>query len=139
MIGDIVLYTSFAVALIYLGWLLISLSSDEVGSSSDTHIIPSTIEDPKQQEARKKVAIAFEAQQQQLRARALKPHDPTCKDSWTCNADPCFKREPDKIVVIRTVKAKTKAQRLKEKKKKTDDQEKSMRRLKYGLEEKREK
>lgn len=48
--------------------------------------------------SRKRVAKAFAQQQTQMKARALKPHDPTCKDPLMCKQISCFKRVPDKIV-----------------------------------------
>jgi hypothetical protein len=49
-------------------------------------------------ETRKRVAKAFEEQKEVMRARAMKPHDASCIDPWTCKKTICFKWEPDKIV-----------------------------------------
>jgi len=49
-------------------------------------------------ETRKRVKKAFEAQSVQMQSRAMKAHDPSCKDLDTCKKRKCFKVEPDKIV-----------------------------------------
>lgn len=46
----------------------------------------------------KRVRKSFEAQQTQMQARAMKAHDPSCKDVVACKKRKCFKFEPDKIV-----------------------------------------
>ena len=49
-------------------------------------------------EVRKRVKKAFEQQAQAMNARAMMPHDPTCKDPVSCTKKKCFKWEPDLIV-----------------------------------------
>jgi hypothetical protein len=64
-------------------------------------IIPTPIVheiDTRDIETRKRVKKAFEAQTAQMQARALKAHDPSCKDLDNCKKRKCFKSEPDKIV-----------------------------------------
>lgn len=51
---------------------------------------------------RARVAKAFESQQQQMQARALKAHEPTC-DPLSCDKNICFKRQPDQIKKRTTV------------------------------------
>lgn len=46
----------------------------------------------------KRVRKAFDAQQKQMDARAMKAHDISCSDIETCKKKKCFKWEPDKIV-----------------------------------------
>lgn len=55
-------------------------------------------EDTRDAQTRKRVAKAFEQQEVQMRARAMKAHDASCIDPWTCEKSVCFKFEPDKIV-----------------------------------------
>jgi hypothetical protein len=55
-------------------------------------------ENTRDAETRKRVAKAFEEQKEVMRARAMKPHDASCIDPWTCKKTICFKWEPDKIV-----------------------------------------
>lgn len=55
-------------------------------------------EDGRYMQARSAVKKAFEAQEKQMKVRALKSHDPTCKDPRICKQIKCFKRVPDKIV-----------------------------------------
>lgn len=45
-----------------------------------------------------RVKLAFKQQWHNIQTRAMMPHDPKCKDNWTCTKAPCFKWEPDKIV-----------------------------------------
>lgn len=49
-------------------------------------------------ETRKRVKRAFEAQAKEMSARALRPHDPACKDPIICRKRKCFKWVSDKIV-----------------------------------------
>src|SRR5258706_15064435 len=55
-------------------------------------------ENPRDDQAVKSFNKSFEQQQQQMRVRSLKPHDPTCSDVLLCRRQKCFKRIPDKIV-----------------------------------------
>lgn len=55
-------------------------------------------EDTRTKKVRVRVAQAFEQQQEQMQARSLKPHDPSCKDPLSCTKTSCFERIPDKIV-----------------------------------------
>jgi hypothetical protein len=82
-------------------------------ASSENIFTPSLQEDPRTQESIKKTRKAFEAQQEQMSARALKQHAADCPDPWTCTKSPCFKWEPDKIVgEPMIVNIKTKEERL---------------------------
>lgn len=54
--------------------------------------------DVRTQETIKRVRKSFAAQQQQMQARAMKSHDPSCGDVLLCKKKTCFKWEPDKIV-----------------------------------------
>ena len=54
--------------------------------------------DTRSHEMIKRIRKAFEQQQQAMNIRALKAHDPSCKDLLSCKKKHCFKREPDKIV-----------------------------------------
>lgn len=73
---------------------------------------PISIEDTRRREAEKRIAKAFEDQQQQMETRAMKAHAADCPDPWTCTKCPCFKWEPDKIVGLPvTEKVKTKKER----------------------------
>jgi len=47
---------------------------------------------------RKRVKAAFEAQALEMNARAMVPHDPSCKDPITCKKKKCFKWKPGIIV-----------------------------------------
>ena len=67
----------------------------------DAPIIPTIQEDPRFRESVKKTRKVFEAQWEEMNARALKAHSPECPDPWTCTKEKCFKFEPDKIVVMK--------------------------------------
>ena len=54
--------------------------------------------DTRAHEMIKRIRKAFEQQQQAMNTRALKSHDPSCRDLLSCKKKHCFKREPDKIV-----------------------------------------
>ena len=49
---------------------------------------------------RKRVAKAFEEQQEQMQSRAMKAHDVTCEDPISCKKAICFQWAPDKIVKV---------------------------------------
>lgn len=49
---------------------------------------------------RKRVAKAFEEQQQQMQSRAMKAHDPKCEDPTSCKKTFCYQWAPDKIVKV---------------------------------------
>lgn len=68
-------------------------------------------EDTTQKETIKRVRQAFKDQKQAMDARAMKAHDPTCEDTWTCTKSPCFIWEPDRIVATSIVKRKTDTER----------------------------
>lgn len=57
-------------------------------------------------ETRKRVAKAFEQQAQQMQMRAMKAHDASCIDPWTCKKTICYTWEPDRIVKCSIVKRK---------------------------------
>lgn len=93
-----------------LKWLQSKTKSKTIHSD---FITTSTQEDPRVQESIKKTRKAFEAQQEQMSTRALKPHAADCPDPLTCTKSPCFKWAPDKIVgEPKIVKIKTKEERL---------------------------
>jgi len=48
--------------------------------------------------ARARTAQAFEQQAEQMAARALKAHDPSCEYHEFCQNEFCFMWEPDQIV-----------------------------------------
>ena len=69
--------------------------------ANNTIIAPDSIVyevDTRDMETRKRVKKAFEAQEAQMNARAMKAHDPSCKDLDACKKRKCFKSVPDKIV-----------------------------------------
>lgn len=53
-------------------------------------------ESTRESETKKRVAQAFAAQEQEMNARALKPH--SCRDPIGCTKVICFEFVPDKIV-----------------------------------------
>jgi hypothetical protein len=63
-----------------------------------TPLSPVVQEDTRSIEAIKRTRAAFRKQEFEMQARAAKAHASECNDMWTCVADPCFIREPDKIV-----------------------------------------
>jgi hypothetical protein len=71
-------------------------------SIDDVVVVPSKAAteqtDVRTQETIKRVRKAFAAQEQQMQARAMKAHDPSCGDVQLCKKKKCFKWEPDKIV-----------------------------------------
>lgn len=60
-------------------------------------------EDPRAAAVRSSVRKSFEQQEQAMNIRALKPHDPGCKDPLTCTKKICFIKKHDKIVDKETV------------------------------------
>lgn len=70
------------------------------GKSLDNPIITTktTQENPRDAQAVKSFNKSFDAQQQQMQVRVLKPHDPKCEDVWMCKRRKCFRRTPDKII-----------------------------------------
>jgi len=79
--------------------------------SSQDIFSPVEQEDPRTQESIKRTRKNFEEQQEQMQARAMKPHAFDCPDPWTCKKSPCFIWEPDKIVGEYIVPLKTKKKR----------------------------
>jgi len=79
------------------------LFDEEVAPLSKTKTEKSCTRDA---ETRKRVAQAFEEQAQAMQTRAMKAHDVSCIDPWTCNKAVCYKWEPDKIVPCLEVKRK---------------------------------
>lgn len=72
---------------------------------------PVAQEDQKTKDAINHVVESFEQQQERIDIMAQKPHDPTCKDTFTCKKKVCFIWEPDVIVsekIVVTSKKKTK-------------------------------
>lgn len=67
----------------------------------------------------KRIDNVFKEQQDQLKTRALKPHDSACMDPLFCSKSPCFVYAPDIIVKTTTVKAITKRQRMTKSRKNT--------------------
>ncbi len=63
--------------------------------------------DIRDEQAKKRFNKHYDQQEQNVLIMALKSHDPSCQDHYTCG-DPCFIREPDKIVATYIVDAKTK-------------------------------
>lgn len=55
-------------------------------------------EDPRDQQAVKRVRAAFDAQQIQMQTRALKKHGSDCIDILNCKKDICFVGSPDQMV-----------------------------------------
>lgn len=55
---------------------------------------------------RKRVAKAFEEQQQEMQSRAMKAHDATCEDPISCKKTICYQWAPDKIVKVEVIKRK---------------------------------
>jgi homoserine acetyltransferase len=45
-----------------------------------------------------RVSKIFDAQQEVMNMRAMKAHDPSCEDSFTCTKEVCWIWEPDKVV-----------------------------------------
>ena len=81
-------------------------------ASSAQIFSPSLQEDPRTQESIKRTRKGFEDQQQQMDARAMKPHAFDCPDPLTCTKSPCFIWKPDKIVGEPKIeKVKTKKER----------------------------
>ena len=70
-----------------------------------TPFTPSAQEDPRTIESVKNTRKAFKQQETAMQFRAMKAHAADCDDTFTCSAEPCFKREPDKIVGKETVSA----------------------------------
>jgi hypothetical protein len=56
-----------------------------------------TQEDPRIVQQQKEIKAWFDAQQQEMDAIGLKLHERDC-DVINCTSNPCFIREPDKIV-----------------------------------------
>lgn len=54
--------------------------------------------DVRDKKIRMRVKKSFKNQVSSMGARAMKPHSALCPDIFTCNNNPCFIREPDKIV-----------------------------------------
>ena len=74
--------------------------------------IPNSLqEDPKSHESIKRTRKAFMEQEEQMKARALKPHSYDCPDPFTCTKNPCFIYEPDKIIRKIQVRRKTNEKR----------------------------
>lgn len=71
----------------------------------NTPFAPSVQEDPRTIQSVKNTRSAFKQQATEMQFRAMKAHSAECDDSFTCTSDPCFKREPDKIVKSETVSA----------------------------------
>lgn len=66
----------------------------------NTPYTPTTQEDPRTVESIKRTKAAFKQQEVSMNMRALKAHAAECNDPWTCTSEPCFIREPDKIVNV---------------------------------------
>lgn len=66
------------------------------------------VSDIRDQQAKKRFNKQYDAQEQQIKAMALSSHGYSCHDPSTCTKDPCFIREPDKIVATYIVDAITK-------------------------------
>lgn len=69
----------------------------------DNPLVQSTNHNSSQNDIRdieisKRIARAFRQQKAQMNARALKRHDPRCRDPLTCTKPNCFIQEPDHIV-----------------------------------------
>ncbi len=81
-----------------------SALSDEVLNAAIRPVQPITREDPRVARSIANVRKAFKNQEQAMNARALKPHDGSCKDPLTCKKIKCFEIVPDKIVSTKVVK-----------------------------------
>lgn len=90
-------------------------------------------EDSALQESRKRINKAFNQQQAEMNARALKAHDAGCADTWACTSDQCFVVEGDKIVATSTEKRKTDDERRKTAKNGEVKIKANLNRLKYGM------
>jgi hypothetical protein len=62
-----------------------------------TPTFKTTQEDPRSIQQQKDIKAWFDAQQQEMDAIGLKLHEGDC-DIINCTKEPCFIREPDKIV-----------------------------------------
>lgn len=96
-IGLIMLFVFY---LLYCGFvsLYYYLTSKKISAPGPIFGTGCVQEDPENAATRKRVRKAFEEQQQELNARAMKAHDPTCPDTWECKKEQCFVWEPNKIV-----------------------------------------
>lgn len=56
------------------------------------------LENQRDAETKKRVALAFKLQEKQMQSRAMKAHGSDCIDPLTCKKTICFTWEPDKIV-----------------------------------------
>lgn len=74
------------------------ISLEELGNPLASSSTSTVRTDHRDRKMRARVAKAFEQQQKLLKIRALKPHDPNCKDPLMCKQPVCFNRVPDKIV-----------------------------------------
>lgn len=54
--------------------------------------------DIRTQESIRRFRKSFQEQEAQMQERAMKSHDPSCKDVLACKKRKCFKWESDKIV-----------------------------------------
>jgi hypothetical protein len=88
-----------------------------------------------EQEIRKRVEKAFEQQQQSIYARSLRPHAHDCPDPLTCTKFPCWTPTPDMIIASSKVKLKTRQEREAEYRYKRLAHQKSMAKLRFGLQE----
>lgn len=89
-------------------------------------------EDPREQQMRQRVKAAFEAQSQQMNARALKPHSPSCVDFTSCKKIICATSQADRIVNTSVVARKNTQERLAEQRLQRIKHRTHMDQLKYG-------
>jgi hypothetical protein len=73
--------------------------------NTTTPFTPSVQEDPRTVQSVKNTRKAFKQQEAAMQMMAMKAHAAECNDTFTCSAEPCFIREPDKIVKTETVSA----------------------------------
>lgn len=89
-----------------------------------TPFTPTVQEDPRTVQSVKNVRKAFEQQAFEIEVRARKAHAAECDDTFSCTAEPCFIREPDKIVKTETVSAESYNERRKRNMKRIKDMNK---------------